>query len=357
MEVKEIISNLNERGYLVSKHLLDFLVSLDEETLNRLLKFLPYNDNLGNLKLEDVKKIIRRMNILDNIKYVKKPIKTNENNVQDIISFLKNRLETISKIIYDKIDGSTLTSINKINNSKNFLPTFTVIGIAVDIDETTNTVLLDDGTGTITIDLKNNDVRLEVGEIVAIKCKKTKDRIIGSEVIYPDVPINNKSPFGNKDIKMIFSVDKDSLPKNRDFDVIFYLSSVEGEKHKSIVVENLYGNKKIIDNLSLIDVDGVYVLLINVDERIKKYLDSYADSLNFIKKALKRRMLITDNKLLLGYKNDVYLLDVVPNIIVLFSDSTKSFIYKNVVVVSLDVSGKHKACFSVDVKERKVIKC
>jgi len=352
VERRDVVLKLSKKGYLLSKDAVDYLLRFSDDIVCEIIDKLPDANGIKHLKISDIEKTVFRMNVRSSLIYIKRPIRLSRTKIDTLVKLANERFEKISKILLNKIDPESVTSINKI---KNISSSFTIIGRVISKNLIENIIEIDDGTGVTKI--KTTSLVPDEGEIIAIVCEKKNGEIVAKDIIYPDVRFNLKNTFPKSDMKIVvFS--GSNVPKNIDFDVGFTLKGNELNDERVLFVSKKCDNdRRCVENFSVIEINDVKIQFILMDDHIKKEIEKYGSVENFIKRILKRRLILTSEKFLIGLGNDIYLIDNLPNILIIFSNKNVSFNYKSVMVVSLDILSENRGCFLIDMNEGKVIKC
>jgi DNA polymerase II small subunit/DNA polymerase delta subunit B len=270
------------------------------------------------------------------IKFIKRLEKKEKVSVLDYHSIRIKRYEYFQKILRSRIELVNLISINKITSKTKI---FSLIGMINKIND--DSIVLEDLTGQIEVKLLKKEFLVE-DEVIGVVCNKN-DEIVVKKIIFPDLPFQ-------KNIK------KTEEPYFFHFLTQEFLETYENKfenwlkDYPNSWVFLLGNNDKYYDfsklgnpaYFSFFD----FVILLSSSEFLDKYGGAKEE---ILRNLLKKRHL---NPKLNKELNDFYLLDPIPDLIVLKAERTSFFNYKG---ISLLLCGP-ESFLSFNTKSREILK-
>jgi DNA polymerase II small subunit len=330
MNKSEIIKKFLEKGYQLDPSALDLLMEKDyvDELLPRLTEIkspVITAEHIRSLVAEPLK-VLKLMK--------PKPVKCT---VDDVAKVLNTRYQQLKRMLETK-ELVDLVSINKVTPQSR---EFSVIGMVSEACQ--EYVQVEDPTGELKIFLDSSlrDVhQFFPNEVVAIKCRKSKEGIYAEEVIWPDIPLRREVRRATSPIKCLFISDfhMDSPNFNREAYEKFvkWISTVEhvytfvlGDVSSKESNEFFHllpspkihvmgeidvmpkGDVKVFDSPVMLELGGLKLLLMH-GQILEEYLKNFKSPQRTILALLQARHL---NPTFVGSK-DPYLLDEVPDIVV-----------------------------------------
>jgi len=223
------IEKIYEKGFLILIDAEPIISSLSDEEIESLIK-----------KLEEEKITIIDMNVLDKFLRKKEEVKEvviiekkeryigeeeelklkiikninvqkTEINVNTWISYFKQRINKIRKILSEHLDMKDMYSLSNIPQGRQV----SIFGLIYDKRITNKGVLftLEDTTGSIKVlvrkDVKNFDLikSIPLDTVIGFKGRLLNDIFYADEVVFPDVPVRNEKKKGNVDAYILFTGD------------------------------------------------------------------------------------------------------------------------------------------------------
>ncbi|HRZ85834.1 MAG TPA: metallophosphoesterase [Candidatus Paceibacterota bacterium] len=242
---QQIISFCGQKGILLDKQILDLFVNISEDlgdiniiknviehielkykqrvitksfflnNPNKLKEILlNYNENTQNILLNYFKligieiklktskfekpqiSVVNSDSLVNFLKIYQTVPKKIE--VDDFVKNLRNRFIVLKNILQQRVELDNLTSINKINESKNY----SIIGLVYNKKVTKNDNILlevEDLTGKITVLINKNreDVfekskEILLDEVIGLKCSGSKEILFVNDIIFPESRLTEK---------------------------------------------------------------------------------------------------------------------------------------------------------------------
>jgi len=257
MEINEIITHFAKKGFLLDKESLEFLYRINqaeigEEMLNSIF-FITRSRMISRKLLNDHYKEIKE--ILKKISYEKQhfveeffelgqfkdklAVKTKEERpkeaprdflfkdikiissdiipyrrieVRDFVTHFKNRYNFFKSLLMDRKELTTLMSIDKIGNNRNF----SIIGLVINkrVTKNKNMILeVEDLTGKINVlvghdklEIMNKAKEVVLDDVIAIKCSGNGEFVYANDIMFVDAFITEKKKT-NDDIYALFISD------------------------------------------------------------------------------------------------------------------------------------------------------
>lgn len=380
--LQETVKYFLDKGYQLDKGVLNFLQTNPEET-ERLAKFIDktqpetttisqneLNTFLGNTQSQP--EIIRAPEVANSTQ-----------TVDAILDHLRIRYDYIKNLLVKRLELTNPTSINKIGNSKQF----SIIGLIREIDYDNKTITVDDKTGSTTLVFSNLTIPLYNDEVVGFVCSQENSRIEIRNLVVPDIPIKKEvsraikptqcfffSDFnlGNPESSRCYEKYKIWARQLGDEDAFVFIldNTAKTEEQLQELISHLPksatpivsdGNGNATARLkepTTVRVSNINIL-ITPGDFYKKYelsgnLGIESTFINLIKK---RHLNPTFDKNSTVYANDPYLLDIIPDIIVVTGLGKPSATnYKGITVLTTGSFLTQPVFWNVNLTTRETIK-
>lgn len=341
MKRNELISKFSKLGFFLQPDLLNFLLE-NPEKIERVVeeikkrkitqKFLSLN-LFPSLQTKEIR-----------VKVIKKLEKKEKVSVDNLVEMLSSRYKKLQKFLIKRMELTNLLSINKISpRSKKF----SIIGLVREIDEELNSITLEDLTGEINLKVENVSDLVE-DEVIGVVCERRGDDIFAIKILHPDIPTYREIGKSKEEIKILIS---SFLPKKIEtisFDILWILKYKDQIKVKPENLKFFCFDENVTDP-SLIEINGVKFFISS-----GKFLKEYEKKFNLPKlktllKMLKKRHLnpkISEENL-----NEIFLLDVLPDVIVVKGEKTDFLNYKGITLICCGEKG-----VLINLKTRDVLK-
>ncbi|MHA2337488.1 MAG: hypothetical protein ACXACX_09300 [Candidatus Hodarchaeales archaeon] len=267
------LKQLIELGVLVEPNVANDLNKLENQDFEKMIDFVKIEKPLV-ISREVLEKFLKKseFRIIKNFNPVKKY------EIQDYVTMLNNRYNSLQDILIKKVELQNVISINKAKVGK-----ISVIGM---IKEMNDKIEIEDPTGTLQLSVENNNFSKD--DVIAVTGNITNGTIVAEKIIYPDVPLRPVN-YSSKDLVIGESGD--------------YIIS------KDKLVDNVKNKTYEINNPCLIQIDSLVILI--------------AFGFNPLE-FLKKRYVQKDNT--------DFILDSIPDII--FSDIGENSNYKGISIVT-----------------------
>lgn len=339
MDDREVVKLFLEKGYQISKKALPLVSDNPEAMILELekLKQRPLVITEYHIKKISKKTKKPRIKILKEFGITKNPIRIN-----DYVQHFVSRYEKTKNILSQHMSLEKLISINKINPE---ITEFSLIGVVREKNK--NTLIIEDLTGETELFFNGlmKQKLLEIGleDVIGLKCKRTGENFFVHSVVYPDIPLNRKIGKTERKVKIMIAFITD---ENREK----ILVSIEEVSYIFNLSESQLINDKIYNitqnnNPTLLQIDSVKILMVP-----KEF------SQNLTKETLisilKRRHISPVFDLKTHIKNNNFVLEEIPDIVI--SNLDESF-YKNYKGTTIISNSDSKRTYIVDLKTRKVI--
>lgn len=354
---EEVIRLFLKNGYQISKTALPLVLPNPEEIISRLkkLKPRPFVITEKHIKeiLEEKKKPKSKIETLKEYMPLKTPIK-----IGDYVKHLHSRYVKIRTILSKRMDEEKLISINKITQQKN--PS--LIGIVREKEE--SNLLLEDPSGEVHVYfdglMKKTLEEICLDDVIGIRCKRIKDKIFARNVIYPDILSSRKirktedeaeivvvsNPSGLDDLKYKKLLNTISRVENLST-IFLFNDKIDGKLSEDFSKFNSI-NISQDSEPTLFQINNVEILALP-RYFFKKLPDR--NSINFMISVLKRRSLFTAFSPETASREDGFVLEETPDILVSNLDESGFKNYKGTTVISNSDPGK---VFLVNLKTREV---
>jgi DNA polymerase II small subunit/DNA polymerase delta subunit B len=353
MERKNIIKKFLDKGYQLDAKALDFfcqnrdridyfLERIKNELKEKIITFNYIQSLLKNERFIDIK-------ILKGLKEEKKKYI-----IEDYIKFFNLRYKKLRKILSTRLDLINPLSINRISQKSR---KFSIIGMVKEKNRGERSLLLEDLTGEITVYMEekifNRFEEILQDEVIGVLCEKKDNVIKVKKIIYPDIPLRREINKTKDNIQYLFISDfhmdnnlfnqrayenfLDFIYKEKNKLCVFILGDISSKKEDIIsffqdLPKNIFkvyqpgeidpsldvGDLKIT-NPSLVKVEDKIIVfsyhgnLLSEYSKIWSNISPEAILMNLLKKRNINPIFNLDNKI---YDEDVFLLDIVPDILV-----------------------------------------
>ena len=392
VERKEIILAFLKSGFQLHPKAIEFL-SQHEDKVNELIKKLSsVKPKPLIVTLEMVKDLLeektRKEKTRGKVKIIRKfEVQKEKRSVDDVLNYLLDRYEKMKKILITRLDLVNLISINKLTSRTQ---KFSIIGIVREKNQHTKQLVIEDPTGelTLTADEKFFE-EIVLDDVLGFKCEREGNNFIVKDVVWPDVPLFHSINKTNDDVQALFISDihfnkpnfkKDSYKKFlawiNSLDKLDYLF-ILGDIGSSNVFKDLEGDYTVIfckgntDNGLEVPSNVIQVpdpALLKIHDSIKilvthgKFLEKYKllfkteEPVEILNSLLKRRHLDPVIDLVNLPKEDIFVLDTIPDIFVTGHFHKPGFKnYKGVTLISCGSFVSDPTYFLVNLKTREVV--
>ena len=368
MEKSEILRSFLKKGVQLNEETLDFLYTNPSILSN--VEQLPTE----KLPLIITKEFLKKFTNGESIHPLKLPTTQSKVSIEDIASHYTNQYNVIKQVLVNK-GLSNLISISKISAK---LHNFSLIGMITEVKDTI--VTLEDNTGIYSFKIDSGLSKYLVGnEVIGIVCENTPNSPQIIKVVHPDVELNKEITKTTDEIKILLTPDPLNLIKDQSSYKKF-LKIVKEQKKVIVIGFNRSEHRKYFGKLSdeisphkiilleedsiessenimtfryptLLDISGVKVFLSG-----GKFLNYYRDKWNMdsgraLINLIKKRNLNPSHNIL---DNNTYLLDIIPDIMILISDENRSLNYKGITIIITDPTTH--MLWSIDLKTRETFK-
>ena len=252
-KISEVLKFCLEKGILLDKETCNLLSGFDNETVRKIVEKFSglkerlitksfFNKNVEKIsELIEDKKIFEKLKIdlglsleisresylttkeekrtenkeisLGNLKVIYSAINsTKKIEVGDFVRYFRARYQELKQILQERKELEGLTSINKINGSRQGL---SVIGIVLNKRITKNkNILLDieDLTGNITVLINKNKIdvyekakEVLVDDVIGVRGFGSKEIIFANEFVYPDIFLQEKTRIDRDELAVFIS--------------------------------------------------------------------------------------------------------------------------------------------------------
>ena len=327
----EILKELKKK-VLIEKKALEFLEK-NSELLPKVLEFV----NLQKISFLTYKKLQTLFLPKPEIKFLKRLEKREKVSVADYHSLRIKRYEYFQKVLRSRIELVNLVSINKLTPKTKI---FSLIGMVSKVEG--NSLVLEDLTGQIEVKLQTKEFLVE-DEVVGVVCKRANDEIWVKRLIFPDLPLPKKLKRTSKPYYFHFLTQEFLETHKKNFEE--WLKTKPNSWVFLLGANSKYYDFSKLGNpayFSFLD----FIILMSSGEFLEKYGGSKPE---ILKNLLKKRHL---NPKLDKELDDFYLLDPIPDLIVLKGKETDFFNYKG---VSLLLCGP-ESFLSFNTKSREILK-
>ena len=371
-----------DKGYQLDKEVLEFLQTNPEET-ERLVNFIdktqPKTTTISQNELN-----MFLGNTQNQLEIIRVPeVANNPQTVDTTLNHLRIRYDYIKNLLVKRLELTNPTSINRIGNSKQF----SIIGLIREIDYYNKTIVVDDKTGSAQLGFGNLTTPLYNDEVVGFICSQENNRIEVRNIVVPDIPIKKEisrttkpthclflSDFhlDNEETRKFYEKYKNWTEQSGDEEgFVFILNNMAKTEEQlqelinhlpknftPIVSEGNGNNTNKLKEPTTVRVNNITILLTpgGVYEKYKTPANSGAE--NTITNLIKKRHLnpIFD-KNSVAYANDPYLLDIIPDIIVVSGIGKSSATnYKGITILTTGSFLTEPIFWSVNLKTRETIK-
>jgi DNA polymerase II small subunit/DNA polymerase delta subunit B len=274
-----------------------------------------------------------------------------------------------------------LISINKVSQKTK---KFSIVALVKEKNEKENTILVEDLTGNISLEgLKEETFgQIVVDDVAGLVCEKNEEKILVNSVIWPDVPIKREIINSKSEINCLF------LPNFINYEKIFEQPQIQkisnllifvvcglncdNEKLQELNVNLVKDSNKIfvfdegkphenitsLQNPTLIQIEQVKIFLINgqlYSNLMERYNLKQEDLvINLLRKRHMSPTLTLNNK---NYANDPFLLEAVPDIIIIANfGKPLSINYKGTTIIQCGNKSESVVGWLVNLKTRETIR-
>ena len=389
LEKREIVSKFLGEGYQLDVEVVEYLVKNPEEIEEfiKTLKNTPKGPNTpSTLTLDYLFGIGKKpgqskegigVDVGENIvvKDIIKKARKKKVGVEEYTSIFTRHYDNLKSLLLEKMSGSDVISVNKIQNQKDVA----LIVMVREKDVVDGTVLVEDPTGSISVYIDKDDTAAEVekefesileDDVFGVLCVRTESGLKVKQIIWPDIQLKReigradvgtrcvllsgfdyktKDPVGHK--PLLEWLRKTKFKK-------IYLFLLETKQSQKGRVGDFFKNinKSIetlpspTDNPTLITLNNVRILILpktTLDEYRKSWQDM--EDVEIVTNLLKRRSA--------SFKGIPLALDAQPDIVIVSGLSGASHTnYKGTTIISLPPFEETGSAMLVELKSREVNK-
>jgi predicted phosphodiesterase len=385
IDKKQILTSFLAEGYQLDESALDFLTSHTDQIVDVLGGLQKLLKKPAILTDKHIKTLLNPQTpiTLKTPQHVSKPPTPNT-----ILSLLSNRYNFLKSVLQNRLELTNLASINKIGGSKQF----SLIALLREVDYVDKNIIAEDKTGSIKLffDDQSTAQHLVSEETVGLLCMQEEGRIKIQRVVHPDIPIKREIIRSKTKTTCVFfpaqtlnelrihpkhyaKYEMWCKDNNSDNTVVFVLGGIPNpdvlgtlpkQSTKIVLVnETPQGSDDdseliIMVEPALVKIGGV-TLFLSTGDFLKDYITAMKTNaeealVNLLKK---RHLNPTFNIQQPIYSNDPYLLDIIPDVIVVGSSGTPQAInYKGVTIVTTGSPASQPIVWSTDLQTRETIK-
>lgn len=180
MDKSEILRLFLDKGYQIDVETLDFF-SKNENSLQKFFSEIEKKPTPSTITLDFVETILQSDVEIFSINIENKIL-----TADDLAKSLLERLNIIKKILVTHMDLVNLLSINKISQKTK---KFSLIGIVLRNDYSTQQISVADDTGEIDMRIdKKISEEIQVNDVLGFVCEKN-DIVRVKNIVFPDVPL------------------------------------------------------------------------------------------------------------------------------------------------------------------------
>jgi DNA polymerase II small subunit/DNA polymerase delta subunit B len=198
MKKREIVNLFLQKGYFLEERALDFLFENPEKINLVLEKAKKIKENLISLDL--INSFFKKISV-EIVKEYKKKEK-NKISPENLHNLEVEKFDKLKEILEENKELEGLISISKINNK---LRDFSLIVNLIEKNENDKSLLVEDLTGSTTIYfISNKFEKINPGDVIGVKCRWENDKILATELFYPDVPLRKDIAKTYEDVNCLF---------------------------------------------------------------------------------------------------------------------------------------------------------
>jgi len=180
MDKSEILRMFLDKGYQIDVETLDFF-SKNENSLQKFFSEIEKKSTPSTITLDFVETMLQSDVVIFSLNRENKKL-----TAEDLAKSLLERLSIIKKILVTHMDLVNLLSINKISQKTK---KFSLIGIVLRNDYSTQQITVADDTGEIDMRIdKKSSEEIQVNDVLGFVCEKD-DIVRVKNVVFPDVPL------------------------------------------------------------------------------------------------------------------------------------------------------------------------
>jgi DNA polymerase II small subunit/DNA polymerase delta subunit B len=332
MEKKDVIRFFLKQGYQLSNSALPLVIMSPEKIIGGLNKFKPRPFIVTE---HHIKKILEeKTKQTYDIKLLKEFNQSlNKFTVGDIVTHFLSTYDKTKKIILEHMPAEKLISINKITPKTQ---SFSIIAIIKELFD--DQMVVEDSTGEVSLffdkEIKQKLNCPELEDIIGIFCKKNENKIYITDIIYPDLPVAREVNKTSEEIIVVFLSNPDegtinqklfeALPPEKLFFVfIFGDKNINTDLPKNVTLTFITKNS----TPKLFQLDKIKILTV-ADSWFGKMGEENTDP---ILCSLKRRNIAPNPS---SIKNDNFVLEDVPDIVLSSSGKNRCKNYKGTTIIS-----------------------
>jgi DNA polymerase II small subunit/DNA polymerase delta subunit B len=372
MDKKEIVDLFLQEGYFLEEKALDFLFE-NQEKINLVLeKARKTRENL--ISLDMVNSFFEKISIEILKEYKKK--EKNKISTEDLHNHELEKFNKLKGILEENKDLTKLISVSKITNQ---LREFSLIVNLVEKNKESKSLVVEDLTGSTTIYFTSEKFeKINPGDVVGVKCKWEGEKILATELIYPDVPLRKDITRTYEDVNCLFisnpftnneNLDEESYEKFVEWVkkqqvenfFIFILGDFSTRKEKiteflNILPKNSFkvivgdGNNEIqgadmvVNDPCILRVGKVNILLLNL--KFQPHINSKEFLLETLKKRYMKLGLI-----------DIFVIDPIPDLFICSGlEEVVEFNYKGITFLSIGNFISQPIFWMINLATRETIK-
>jgi len=382
MEKQDIVKLFLERGLQVDPQTLEYLYN-NQDSINFLIDKLA--EKGINIITSDVIRSLLSEDVTILKEFKEKPRKIS---VEDIVEMLRKRYEKISQILSRRFELINPISIGKVSRK---LKNFSIICLVRDKNSEKHSLVVEDGTGEIEVffDERSEDFKLIVpDEVIGLVCESVDNTVFVKKVVYPDIPFKKDINKAGEDVYCLFlsnfCLDSDNFNKRYFQNFLSWLEKQKSKKLLTFILGGISSKEGDIGELVKNLPDrSVYLLKSEKDASHERF--NFEDPVLVKVKGL--AMLLSHGNILQKYSrifempveqtcvamlkkrhlnptvelgrtfDDVYFLEIVPDIIACGSSDQPSFLnYKTTTIISCGNFVDKPVFWMVNLRTREIFK-
>jgi len=353
MEKQEILRKFLERGLQLDYQALDYFFK-NQNKIDIFFQKISLEEKPTILSNEYILSILEEGE--EDIEIIKKPEKTKTTlSIDDITKIVNKRYSFLKKILSSRLDLINPISLNKINPK---LKHFSSIIMVKEKFDDERAILGEDETGEHKFFFENvkefNQILLD--DTVGVVCE-TSGRTVIKSVMWPDIQMKRNINKTSNEVNIaIIAHNFDATlaekiqEKRSDLKYIIFVSD-DG----TITYSNK--NKATINLPCMVKIQKAIAILFSDSKILAKYHEFKNNQQIFLISLLKRRCINpTFSFANESFENDPYLIDVVPDIFVVFgTESNNNNNYKGTTILTLSGFDIDQKFWTVNLKTRECI--
>jgi DNA polymerase II small subunit/DNA polymerase delta subunit B len=351
MEEKNTIKRFLDAGLQLGRDTLDYFKNNEEDIDLFIEKFSKLKEKPNIITIETIQKLLHNQPF--NMKTTNVLSKRKDVSINSLVNLMTDRYNLLKDILEEKKELKNLVSINKISpNTKEF----SIICMVRSLEN--KTIVAEDTTGELTLNLSSIDDTILQDDILGFLCEQKEGTVFVKKTIWPDIPLKRKIKRPEKKIICIFIGSKiKKIDVNGNNAAIFAigperkLKCIPPYERVIFLSEDLEPEEKSVHTLPLvIKLNGVNVVILSA-KLIQKYKKHWKEPVEVVKNLLKRRNIDPIQKITQNYAISS-ILTTPPDIIAFPNDVENILNYKGTTIISIPKNGG----YYIDLSTREVKK-